>query len=93
MLHCFGFLFTKILYIDLPPLPLWASLVAQVVKNPPVMQETWILSLSQEAPLEKGMATNSSILAWEISWPAVWRAAWSLTNCNPQGHKELDTTG
>ena len=38
-----------------------------MVKNPPVMQETWILSLSQEAPLEKGMATHPSIFAWEIS--------------------------
>ena len=41
----------------------WASLVAQLVKNPPVMQETWVRSLSWEDPLEKGMATDSSILA------------------------------
>ena len=34
----------------------------------PVMQETWVQSLSQEDPLEKGMATHSSILAWRISW-------------------------
>ena len=39
-----------------------------VVKNPPVMQETWVPSLGQEDPLEKGMATHSSILAWEIPW-------------------------
>jgi len=45
---------------------LWASLVAQVVKNPPVMQETWVRSPGQEDPLEKGMATHSSILAWRI---------------------------
>ena len=45
-----------------------ASLVAQKVKNLPAMQETWVLSLSQEEPLEKGMATLSSILAWEIPW-------------------------
>ena len=44
----------------------WASLVAQLVKNPPAMQETWVLSLGQEDPLEKGMATHSSILAWRI---------------------------
>ena len=41
-----------------------ASLVAQAVKNLPVMQETWIRSLGREDPLEKGMATQSSILAW-----------------------------
>ena len=45
-----------------------ASLVAQVVKNLPAMQETWVQSLGQEDPLEKGMATHSSILAWEIPW-------------------------
>ena len=43
-----------------------ASLVAQLVKNPPAMQETWVLSLSWEDPLEKGKATHSSILAWRI---------------------------
>ena len=41
-----------------------ASLVAQVVKNLPAMQETWVRSLGQEDPLEKEMATHSSILAW-----------------------------
>ena len=46
----------------------WASLVAQLVKNPPEMQETWVRSLGQEDPLEKEMATHSSILAWEIPW-------------------------
>ena len=43
-----------------------ASLVAQMVKNPPAMQQTWARSLGQEDPLEKGMATHSSILAWRI---------------------------
>ena len=42
----------------------WASLVAQMVKNPPAMQETWIQSLSQEDPLEEGVAAHSSILVW-----------------------------
>ena len=42
----------------------WASLVAQTVKNPPAMPETWVQSLSWEDPLEEGMATHSSILAW-----------------------------
>ena len=44
----------------------WASLVAQLVKNPPAMQETWVESLSWEDPLEKGKATHSSILDWRI---------------------------
>ena len=43
-------------------------LVAQRVKNPPAMQETWVQSLGLEDPLEKGMATHSSILAWRIPW-------------------------
>ena len=42
--------------------------MAQTVTNPPVMQETWVRSLGQEDPLEKGMATHSSILVWEIPW-------------------------
>ena len=59
----------------------WASLVAQLVKNPPAMQETWVRSLGWEDPLEKGKATYSSILAWRIPW----------TVYSPWGHKELDT--
>ena len=47
---------------------LGASLVAQLVKNPPAMRETWVQSLGWEDPLEKGKATHSSILAWRISW-------------------------
>ena len=43
-----------------------ASLVAQLVKNLPVMQETWVQSLGWEDPLGEGMATHSSILAWRI---------------------------
>ena len=46
----------------------WASLVAQSVKNPPAMWETWVWSLGWEDPLEKGMATQSSILAWRTPW-------------------------
>ena len=45
-----------------------ASLVAQLVKTPPSMWETWVRSLGWEDPLEKGMATYSSILAWRIPW-------------------------
>ena len=44
----------------------WASLVAQLVKNLPAKQETWVRSLVWEDPLEKGKATHSSILAWKI---------------------------
>ena len=43
---------------------MWASLVAQMVKNLPAMQETWVRSLGWEDPLEKGKTTQSSILAW-----------------------------
>ena len=54
----------------------WASLVAQTVKNPPAMWETWVRSLSWEGPLEEGMATHSSILAWRIPTD---RGAWWAT--------------
>ena len=45
-----------------------ASLVAQLIKNPPAMKETWVRSLDWEDPLEKGMATHSSILVWTVPW-------------------------
>ena len=51
----------------------WASLVTQTVKNLPAIQETWVQSLGQEDPLERRMATHSSILAWRIPWT---REAW-----------------
>ena len=44
-----------------------ASQVAEIIKNLPARQETWVLSLGQEDPLEKGIATHSTILAWEIA--------------------------
>ena len=59
----------------------WASLVAQQVKNPPAMQETWVQSLVQKDPLEKGKATYSSILVWRIPW-----------TIQSMGHTELDMT-
>ena len=46
----------------------WASLVAEVVKNPPAMWETWVQSLGWEDPREKGKATHCSILAWRMPW-------------------------
>ena len=42
--------------------------MAQTVKNPPAMQETWVRSLGWKDPLEEGMTTHSSILAWRIPW-------------------------
>ena len=53
--------------IDYPLQYSWASLVVQKVKNPPAMQETWVLSLWEDS-LEKRMATHSNILAWRIPW-------------------------
>ena len=49
-----------------------ASLMAQLVKNLPVMQETWVQSLGWEDPLGKGRATHSSILAWRIPWTVLY---------------------
>ena len=56
----------------------WASLVAQLVKNPPTMQETQVRFLGGEDPLEKEMATHSSILAWEIPWTVACQASLSM---------------
>ena len=53
-----------------------ASLVAQMVRNLPAMQKTWVRSLGWEDPLEEGMATHSSILAWRIPMD---RGAWQAT--------------
>ena len=53
---------------SLPPLPSWASLVAQRVKHLPAMWETRVRSLGREDPLEKEMAVHSSTLAWKIPW-------------------------
>ena len=63
-----------------------ASLVAQRVKNPPAMRETWVQSLGWEDPLEKEMAIHSSILAWEIPWTEEPGGLQSM------GSQELDTT-
>ena len=46
----------------------WASLVVQLVKNPPAMGETWVRPLGWEDPLEKGKATHSSIMIWRMPW-------------------------
>ena len=59
----------------------WASLVAQLVKNPPAMQETWVQSLDWEDPLEKEQ------LPFPVLWPEEFHGLYS-----PWGHKEADTT-
>ena len=53
---------------------MWASLIAQLVKNPPAVWETWVWSLGWEDPLEKRKATHSSILAWRIPWTVAYQA-------------------
>ena len=55
-------------HICLLPYPLWAALVAQTVKSLPAIQETQVQSMGWEDPLEKGIATHSTILAWRIPW-------------------------
>ena len=68
-----------------------ASLMAQRVKNLSTMQKTWVQLLGQEDPLEKGMATHSSILAWRIPQiPTVGQR--NLVGYSPWAHKELDMT-
>ena len=63
-------------FLCLSNIPLWVSLVAQLVKNPPAMQETLVQFLGQEDPLEEGMATHSIVLAWRIPMD---RGAWWAT--------------
>ena len=69
-----------------PQIAEWASLLAQMIKNPPAMQEIWVSPLGQKDPLEKGMATHSSILSWRIPWTE------EPGGLHPCGHKESDTT-
>ena len=64
----------------------WASLLAQTVKNLPVTQETWVQYLGWEDPLEEGMATQSSVLAWRIPMD---RRDWKAT---VHGVAKSDTT-
>ena len=63
-----------------------ASLVAQSVKNPPAVQETQVWSLGREDPMEKEMATHSSILAWRTPWTE------EPGGLRPMGSQELDAT-
>ena len=59
----------------------YPALVAQVIKNLPAMQETWVQFLGWEDPLEKEMAIHSNILAWKIPWTE------SLAGYSPRGRK------
>ena len=59
--------FSRSVCLDLLPI-VWASLVAQTVKNLPEVQEMQVRYLDQEDPLEKGMAAHSNILAYEVPW-------------------------
>ena len=52
----------------MPSKTMLSNMVAQLVKNPPTMQESWVQFLGWEDPLEEGMATHSSILAWRSPW-------------------------
>ena len=65
---------------------LLGELVVQMVKNLPAMQQTWVRSLGWEDPLEKGMATHSSVLVWRIPWTK------DLVGYSPWDHKESDLT-
>ena len=65
---------------------LYTCAMAQMVKNLPALQETWVLSLGREDPLEEGMATHPSILAWSVPWTEEPGRLY-----NPWGHKESDT--
>ena len=65
----------------------WASLVAQLVNNPPAMQETWVLSLGWEDALEKG-TTHSSVLAWRIPWPVRQSGRALQVEGTAQAHKQ-----
>ena len=66
----------------------WASLVAQLVKNPPAMQETWVQSLGWEDPLEKGKVTQSSIPAWRI--PMDIGAWWAIVHGVTKSQTQLN---
>ena len=72
----------------------WASLVVQSIKNSPAVWETWVGFLGWKDPLEEGMATHSSILAWRIPmdrgawWAAVHGVAKSQTQLSDQVHNE-----
>ena len=68
MYVCFIYIYINILKVTTAVIHTWAPLVAQLLKNLPAIQESWVRFLGQEDPLEKQMATHSSILVWKIPW-------------------------
>ena len=81
-----------------PSMRPWASLVAQRLKRLPAMRETWVQSLGREDPLEKEMATHSSILAWRIPWreepgglQSIGSQSWTLTHFTHKTLIQLNT--
>ena len=68
---------------------LWASLVAQMVKNPATMKETWIRFLGWEDPLEKGMAAHANILAWRIPQTEEPHRLWSMASQRVRQNSQL----
>ena len=82
--------------IGYPLLYSWASLVAEQVKNPPAMRETWVWSLGWEDPLEERMATHSSFFAWRLPMDrGPWQATvhgvtniWTRLSNSAHTHKE-----
>ena len=83
IIFSFSLIFRKLKERDIPT-------VAQMVKNLPAMQETWVQSLGWEDPLEKGMAIHSSTLAWRSPWTEESGRLQAIYN--PWGRKESDTT-
>ena len=84
LIQCMGFIlllasFTQH-FFKINPYYMQASLVAQLVKNLPVVRETWVRPLGWEDPLEKGKATHSSILAWRIPVHGVTKSQTRLSN-------------
>ena len=73
---------TQLKWFSMHTCTCWASPMAQLVKNPPAMQETWVQTLGWEDPLEKQKATHSYILTWTVPWIIY----------NPWGRKESDMT-
>ena len=71
---------------------LWTSLVAQIIKSPPAMQETWVRSLGREDPLEEGMGTHSSTLACRIPWTEEPGRLQSTRSQNRTQLKQLSTS-
>ena len=66
--------------------------LAQLVKNPSAIRDTWVQSLGWEDPLEKGKATHSSILAWRTPWTMQSMGSQRVGVAKSEGHRESDTT-